>query len=214
MTFPVVLGAGKWLFGTGVVPRTLKLVSSSITSSGRDRQCLPQRGEPESTCMAALGEAACRIGALPRCPVPAVIFICVCGKIPLVNGGPMTNKSLALGGVHSGCQLTPYGRIPATSCQVRRGGRYPIPSRRARGDPVLWRLHSASSETPSPGLTGKTSSSSSTSVDTIHGGIESFEAVMPLFYSPRKCLSTMSWATMILQSAGGTRNSSCPRAWA
>ena len=34
MTFPVVLGAGKRLFGTGAVPRTLKLVSSSTTSSG------------------------------------------------------------------------------------------------------------------------------------------------------------------------------------
>ncbi len=34
LTFPVVLGAGKRLFGTGTVPRTLKLVRSSITSTG------------------------------------------------------------------------------------------------------------------------------------------------------------------------------------
>ncbi len=34
LTFPVVLGAGKRLFGTGTVPRTLKLVRSSITSNG------------------------------------------------------------------------------------------------------------------------------------------------------------------------------------
>ncbi len=34
LTFPVVLGAGKRLFGTGTVPRTLKLVRSSITGTG------------------------------------------------------------------------------------------------------------------------------------------------------------------------------------
>jgi dihydrofolate reductase len=34
LTFPVVLGTGKRLFGTGAVPRTLKLIRSSITSTG------------------------------------------------------------------------------------------------------------------------------------------------------------------------------------
>ncbi len=34
LTFPVVLGTGKRLFGSGTVPRTLKLVRSSITSTG------------------------------------------------------------------------------------------------------------------------------------------------------------------------------------
>lgn len=34
MTFPVILGTGKRLFGTGAVPRTLKLVRSSTTSTG------------------------------------------------------------------------------------------------------------------------------------------------------------------------------------
>ena len=34
ITFPVVLGTGKRLFGPGAVPRTLKLVSSSTTSAG------------------------------------------------------------------------------------------------------------------------------------------------------------------------------------
>ena len=34
LTFPVVLGTGKRLFGSGAVPRTLKLVRSSITSTG------------------------------------------------------------------------------------------------------------------------------------------------------------------------------------
>ena len=34
LTFPVVLGAGKRLFGTGAVPRTLKLVSTSTTGMG------------------------------------------------------------------------------------------------------------------------------------------------------------------------------------
>jgi dihydrofolate reductase len=34
MIFPVILGTGKRLFGTGAVPRTLKLVRSSVTSTG------------------------------------------------------------------------------------------------------------------------------------------------------------------------------------
>lgn len=34
LTFPVILGAGKRLFGVGAKPATLKLVSSSITSKG------------------------------------------------------------------------------------------------------------------------------------------------------------------------------------
>ena len=34
ITFPVVLGTGKRLFGSGAVPRNLRLVSSSTTSSG------------------------------------------------------------------------------------------------------------------------------------------------------------------------------------
>ena len=34
LTFPVVLGTGKRLFGTGAVPRTLKLIRSSTTSTG------------------------------------------------------------------------------------------------------------------------------------------------------------------------------------
>lgn len=34
LTFPVTLGTGKRLFGSGAVPRTLKLVSSSITNTG------------------------------------------------------------------------------------------------------------------------------------------------------------------------------------
>jgi dihydrofolate reductase len=34
LTFPVVLGTGKRLFGNGAVPRTLKLVRSSTTSTG------------------------------------------------------------------------------------------------------------------------------------------------------------------------------------
>lgn len=34
LTFPVVLGAGKRLFGAGAVPATLKLMSSSTTSKG------------------------------------------------------------------------------------------------------------------------------------------------------------------------------------
>jgi len=34
LTFPVILGTGKRLFGNGAVPRTLKLVRSSTTSSG------------------------------------------------------------------------------------------------------------------------------------------------------------------------------------
>jgi dihydrofolate reductase len=34
ITFPVVLGTGKRLFGNGAVPRSLKLVSSSATSTG------------------------------------------------------------------------------------------------------------------------------------------------------------------------------------
>jgi len=34
LTFPVILGAGKRLFGTGAVPRTLRLVSTSPTSTG------------------------------------------------------------------------------------------------------------------------------------------------------------------------------------
>ncbi len=34
LTFPVLLGDGKRLFGAGTVPRTLKLVRSSITSTG------------------------------------------------------------------------------------------------------------------------------------------------------------------------------------
>jgi dihydrofolate reductase len=34
LVFPVVLGTGKRLFGTGAVPRTLKLMKSSITSKG------------------------------------------------------------------------------------------------------------------------------------------------------------------------------------
>jgi len=34
LTFPVILGAGKRLFGSGAVPRTLKLVSSTTTSTG------------------------------------------------------------------------------------------------------------------------------------------------------------------------------------
>jgi len=34
LTFPVVLGTGKRLFGSGAVPRSLKLVRSSITSTG------------------------------------------------------------------------------------------------------------------------------------------------------------------------------------
>lgn len=34
LTFPVILGAGKRLFGSGAVPRTLKLVSTSTTGTG------------------------------------------------------------------------------------------------------------------------------------------------------------------------------------
>jgi dihydrofolate reductase len=34
LTFPVILGIGKRLFGTGAVPRTLKLIRSSTTSTG------------------------------------------------------------------------------------------------------------------------------------------------------------------------------------
>jgi dihydrofolate reductase len=34
LTFPVMLGTGKRLFGNGAVPRTLKLVRSSTTSTG------------------------------------------------------------------------------------------------------------------------------------------------------------------------------------
>jgi len=34
LKFPVILGTGKRLFGTGAVPRTLKLVRSSTTSTG------------------------------------------------------------------------------------------------------------------------------------------------------------------------------------
>ena len=34
LTFPVMLGEGKRLFGTGAVPRTLRHVRSSITSTG------------------------------------------------------------------------------------------------------------------------------------------------------------------------------------
>ncbi len=34
LTFPVVIGTGKRLFGTGTVPRTLKLVRSSTTGTG------------------------------------------------------------------------------------------------------------------------------------------------------------------------------------
>jgi dihydrofolate reductase len=34
LTFPVILGIGKRLFGTGAVPRSLKLVRSSTTSAG------------------------------------------------------------------------------------------------------------------------------------------------------------------------------------
>jgi len=34
LIFPVVLGTGKRLFGSGAVPRTLKLVRSSTTSTG------------------------------------------------------------------------------------------------------------------------------------------------------------------------------------
>lgn len=34
LTFPVLLGTGKRLFGTGVVPRTLRLVGSKTTSTG------------------------------------------------------------------------------------------------------------------------------------------------------------------------------------
>lgn len=34
LTFPIVLGTGKRLFGNGAVPRTLKLVRSSTTSTG------------------------------------------------------------------------------------------------------------------------------------------------------------------------------------
>lgn len=34
LTFPVVLGKGKRLFGTGAVPRSLRLVRSSTTGSG------------------------------------------------------------------------------------------------------------------------------------------------------------------------------------
>jgi len=34
LTFPVILGTGKRLFGSGAVPRTLKLVQSSTTSTG------------------------------------------------------------------------------------------------------------------------------------------------------------------------------------
>jgi dihydrofolate reductase len=34
LTFPVVLGTGKRLFGTGAIPRTLKLTKSSTTSTG------------------------------------------------------------------------------------------------------------------------------------------------------------------------------------
>jgi dihydrofolate reductase len=34
LTFPVVLGAGKRLFGTGAIPVTLKLVKSSVTGTG------------------------------------------------------------------------------------------------------------------------------------------------------------------------------------
>jgi dihydrofolate reductase len=34
LTFPVILGTGKRLFGVGAIPRTLKLVSSRATSTG------------------------------------------------------------------------------------------------------------------------------------------------------------------------------------
>ena len=34
LVFPVVLGTGKHLFGSGAVPRTLRLVRSSTTSTG------------------------------------------------------------------------------------------------------------------------------------------------------------------------------------
>ncbi|MBP1767898.1 MAG: dihydrofolate reductase, partial [Candidatus Aminicenantes bacterium] len=34
LTFPVILGTGKRLFGTGAVPRTLRLVSSRTTGKG------------------------------------------------------------------------------------------------------------------------------------------------------------------------------------
>jgi dihydrofolate reductase len=34
LTFPVILGKGKRLFGSGTVPRTLKLVRSGATSTG------------------------------------------------------------------------------------------------------------------------------------------------------------------------------------
>lgn len=34
LTFPVILGAGKRLFGAGAVPAMLKLVSSNTTSKG------------------------------------------------------------------------------------------------------------------------------------------------------------------------------------
>ena len=34
LTFPVVIGTGKRLFGTGAVPRTLRLVSSRTTGKG------------------------------------------------------------------------------------------------------------------------------------------------------------------------------------
>ncbi len=34
LTFPVVIGTGKRLFGSGAIPHTLKLVRSSTTSTG------------------------------------------------------------------------------------------------------------------------------------------------------------------------------------
>ena len=34
LTFPVILGTGKRLFGDGTMPATLKLVSSNTTSKG------------------------------------------------------------------------------------------------------------------------------------------------------------------------------------
>ncbi|HEY6011135.1 MAG TPA: dihydrofolate reductase family protein, partial [Nitrospirota bacterium] len=34
LTFPVVLGTGKRLFGSGAMPRTFRLVRSSTTSKG------------------------------------------------------------------------------------------------------------------------------------------------------------------------------------
>lgn len=45
LTFPVVLGTGKRLFGSGAVPRSLTLVKSSITSTGAVTSVYRRGGE-------------------------------------------------------------------------------------------------------------------------------------------------------------------------